>query len=294
MDTTDYVLIFILCALVLAMIGVASYIEKSIKAHKKKVRETVAFTSPILKSMASTIKELGIVYDIPQTYTRHFYVNSKQAFDNFNFEKHILEDIEENYDEYKWLHDKLDNNYGYWLDFLDKFETTEHQPVDPQLLKSLRIKEDKYIEIESELVEKMKKHEPPDHCDIDYEVTYQTPKGSRTYTDTYGIVSESLTSYLAKIDELNQFKESAQYQRRLITPKKRAEIIAKDHGRCCLCGRSVKDGAQLEVDHFIPVSKGGKSTDDNLWTLCRDCNRGKSNFTIEELQDIFDQALAER
>lgn len=294
MDSTDIGLYFLIGFLTLLMLGIASAIEKSVKRRKKKVRETVAVTSPILADMIATAKELGIVYDVPSKITRTFHVNSKQAFDNFNYDKNILEDVRENYDEYKRLFDIVENNYGYWLEFLEKFETTEHKSVDPGLLKSLRITEDKYIEIENELIEKMKETEPPDSFDLDYTVIYQTPKGSKTYTDTYHASSESLLSYFEKIDEINRYKESAQYQRRLITLKRRTEIIAKDHGRCCLCGRSAKDGVQLDVDHFIPVSKGGKSTDDNLWTLCHDCNLGKSNYTIEELQEVFDQAMAER
>ena len=42
-----------------------------------------------------------------------------------------------------------------------------------------------------------------------------------------------------------------------------------------LCGASANDGVKLEVDHIVPVSKGGKSTMDNLQTLCERCNRGK-------------------
>ena len=33
----------------------------------------------------------------------------------------------------------------------------------------------------------------------------------------------------------------------------------------------------LEVDHIVPVSKGGKTEADNLQTLCWRCNRSKSN-----------------
>ncbi|MBR5502670.1 MAG: HNH endonuclease, partial [Oscillospiraceae bacterium] len=33
----------------------------------------------------------------------------------------------------------------------------------------------------------------------------------------------------------------------------------------------------LEIDHIIPVSKGGVTEEGNLQTLCWKCNRAKSN-----------------
>lgn len=56
----------------------------------------------------------------------------------------------------------------------------------------------------------------------------------------------------------------------------RFKILKRDGLRCRACG---KDGeaTELEVDHINPVSKGGKTEEENLQTLCRDCNRGKSN-----------------
>lgn len=35
--------------------------------------------------------------------------------------------------------------------------------------------------------------------------------------------------------------------------------------------------ADLEIDHIKPIAKGGKSTPDNLQTLCRRCNRMKGD-----------------
>ncbi|HJB68761.1 MAG TPA: HNH endonuclease [Candidatus Fournierella excrementigallinarum] len=36
----------------------------------------------------------------------------------------------------------------------------------------------------------------------------------------------------------------------------------------------------LEIDHIIPVSKGGRTEEDNLQTLCWKCNRSKGDKII--------------
>ena len=60
----------------------------------------------------------------------------------------------------------------------------------------------------------------------------------------------------------------------------RFSIYQRDGYRCRICGRSTDD---LEVDHIFPIAKGGKSTYDNLQTLCHRCNYNKSDsFEYEE------------
>lgn len=63
----------------------------------------------------------------------------------------------------------------------------------------------------------------------------------------------------------------------------RYRTLVRDNFKCALCGRSPATDplCQLHVDHFIPVSKGGLTTLENLRTLCEYCNLGKSNLTIE-------------
>lgn len=73
----------------------------------------------------------------------------------------------------------------------------------------------------------------------------------------------------------NQARSAAQAERSKVTPGLRYDILRRDGFRCVLCGRSAKDGVELEVDHIIPISKGGRSVPENLRTLCKDCNRGK-------------------
>ncbi len=59
----------------------------------------------------------------------------------------------------------------------------------------------------------------------------------------------------------------------------RARNIVRDGGRCRRCGSA----RQLEVDHIIPLSRGGGSEEDNLQTLCRRCNRKKLNRHVASL-----------
>jgi len=71
--------------------------------------------------------------------------------------------------------------------------------------------------------------------------------------------------------------DGAETQRK-ISLSKRFDVFKKDNYSCCICGRNNEShDVILEVDHIIPISKGG--TDDliNLQTLCFECNRGKKN-----------------
>lgn len=62
--------------------------------------------------------------------------------------------------------------------------------------------------------------------------------------------------------------------RQPIPSKLRHKVFKRDGYRCVECGAS-KDETTLEIDHIIPVSKGGTNDFNNLQTLCKACNRGK-------------------
>lgn len=55
------------------------------------------------------------------------------------------------------------------------------------------------------------------------------------------------------------------------------ELLFDKYSRCLAC--SVLD--DLSVDHVIPLSKGGPNTLANLQVLCRRCNSGKRDKTID-------------
>lgn len=54
----------------------------------------------------------------------------------------------------------------------------------------------------------------------------------------------------------------------------RAAIIARDNSRCHLCGRKCKPH-EIELDHLIPVSKGGPHIAANLAVAHASCNRAR-------------------
>ena len=62
------------------------------------------------------------------------------------------------------------------------------------------------------------------------------------------------------------------------TQAQRDEILEAGNYRCCICGVSEAEGAQLHVDHVVPRSKGGRATVDNGQVLCSHHNNMKKNY----------------
>lgn len=57
----------------------------------------------------------------------------------------------------------------------------------------------------------------------------------------------------------------------------RGKLLEEAGYKCalCGCGPSTHKGLYLEVDHIIPVCRGGKNTPENLRILCQECNDDK-------------------
>lgn len=69
-------------------------------------------------------------------------------------------------------------------------------------------------------------------------------------------------------------------------------LVDRDGPTCFYCGcvldlrRRVRGTSPsnnaVEIDHVLPLSKGGKHTKDNAVLACRVCNREKAVKTLEE------------
>jgi len=88
---------------------------------------------------------------------------------------------------------------------------------------------------------------------------------------------DNLNRFVLFLSEKIKFNKSIAGQRALMTSKLRQHIKERDAFTCKQCGASIQQEPNLllEIDHIIPVSKGGLTTEDNLQTLCWRCNRSK-------------------
>ena len=67
--------------------------------------------------------------------------------------------------------------------------------------------------------------------------------------------------------------------RKAINNSIKYDIMKRDNFKCQYCGKSpaIDSNVILEIDHILPVSKGGTNEIENLKTICKDCNIGKFN-----------------
>ena len=119
---------------------------------------------------------------------------------------------------------------------------------------------------------------------VEYKFCYTSGGGmvqrSFTVPMTKDTIIELIKALESKLTENTFIKE----QRNLMTKKLRESIKKRDNFTCCICGNSshVEPNLLLEIDHIIPVSKGGHTVEENLQTLCWKCNRSKSDKLINQ------------
>ena len=96
---------------------------------------------------------------------------------------------------------------------------------------------------------------------------------------TVPMTEENIVELIKVLESKLTAKAFAKEQRALMTKKLREYIKKRDNFTCCNCGNSndKETNLLLEIDHIIPVAKGGCTVEDNLQTLCWKCNRAKSD-----------------
>ena len=118
---------------------------------------------------------------------------------------------------------------------------------------------------------------------VEYKFSYTSGGGRIQASFPVPMTEETVVELIKVLESKLTTKAFVKEQRTLMTKKLRELIKTRDNFTCCNCGNStsVEPNLLLEIDHIIPVAKGGRTEEDNLQTLCWKCNRAKSDRILD-------------
>lgn len=114
---------------------------------------------------------------------------------------------------------------------------------------------------------------------VEYKFSYTSGGGLAQRSFTVPMTEDTIAELVTMLESKLTASAFAKEQRALMTKKLRETIKTRDNYTCCGCGNSIRvePNLLLEIDHIIPVAKGGLTEENNLQTLCWKCNRSKSD-----------------
>lgn len=239
-----------------------------IRRFSNTVRTMSQFHAQALQELDKSISEFVYVHDVKK---------SSKAFREWTIDGFMRMYLKTDYGRMRdWL-DRADKNHRIVEELNAVYESGISSGDDRsyQMIASrIDISEQEYYEIVNRICRGMRIQEPrPGAWAITY--SYTSPQGRTHKEKLYRLYAEELRRHLDTYQNRDEQLSFAEKQRRLMTPKLRYQVLREDGFRCVLCGRGQEDGIKLEVDHILPVSRGGRTIRSNLRTLCWDCNQGK-------------------
>jgi 5-methylcytosine-specific restriction endonuclease McrA len=241
--------------------------DEIVRVNSKKVRGLIA------------LNESVNFHNIRSSFKLEKFYDNKMNFLKIDPAALMAADMRQNIEEYAKYIEQVREN---------RAEFEEYQQKIDELLKeecsndfdSLEITPDDYYKRETRIFNELKL-KPVIDCAYGVRMSYSSPSGRVNlyktdlfnFDDMFACFESVSRSYLDR----DTYKKLSAVERGEVSDSLRYDILNRDNFTCVLCGASARQGARLHVDHIIPISKGGKSTFDNLRTLCERCNVGKSN-----------------
>lgn len=76
-------------------------------------------------------------------------------------------------------------------------------------------------------------------------------------------------------------------ERRKLTKQERRAVYDKMGGHCAYCGCKLRY-SDMQVDHVVPLRKGGDDALANMLPACRSCNHYKGSTTLEGFRKLVE------
>lgn len=117
---------------------------------------------------------------------------------------------------------------------------------------------------------------------VAYKFSYTSNGGKAQRSFTVPMTEDTIIHLIQMLESKLTMTAFTKEQRALMTSKLRQQIKERDNYTCRYCGNSThkEPNLLLEIDHIIPVAKGGCTEENNLQTLCWKCNRQKSDKLV--------------
>ena len=260
---------------IVSIILLVLYIQHTIQ---QKYNDFVNQNSMALKKLTEINQQYAFYpyIDFNQTHT---YDNEK-FYDNISCSDYLIYQLQylspKIFDQVK----KVDSNKQKYQNYLCEVESIQFGQFQCPIGK---LKLDKLLNIEKSMVRKTAQAPATQFC---ITVTlYCSKMNGRIYDrKTQSFSVEEVLSFINRLKNKNGtfyndrdiWDSLCRVERGKVSNKMRFSVYERDRYRCRCCGVSERYAA-LEIDHIIPISKGGKSTYENLQTLCRKCNYEKGN-----------------
>lgn len=284
-------LILLIIALILTIFFIIIFsirhyvIKTSVKKHSQFLAEALKLNK----------KYDSIIYGGNGQYVIDYACKSKKQYDKYIIKEYVSgylcgyigEDVDRWRDIYKKIESNKENYEKYLKEFgiiKEKYWAKSYQKIGKETAFFI-FTSYQYTKYELKLCESQK-IKAATSMSFTIDVNYTSPQGRNHYSSKVAFQNEEILRIFDQVESGFVSQQSIDYQRSLMTNSKRFDILNRDNFTCQLCGRTAQDGAKLEVDHIYPVSRGGKTTDDNLQTLCYECNQGKKAKVIDTSRGV--------
>lgn len=237
------------------------------KVDSQKVADLIALNS------ATNFHAVRSSFKIDKRY------DNKSSFNKIDPASLMAADIRENIEEYAKYIAQVKENREQFASYQKKVDELfqKEYPVDAD---SINMPLERYYKCEARMFNDIKL-KPVVDCLYYVKMSYSSPKRKVNlrkedffdFDEMFACFESMSRSHLDR----NTYQKLAAVERGEVSDSLRYDIMCRDNFTCVLCGASAREGVRLHVDHIIPIAKGGKSTPDNLRTLCERCNVGKSD-----------------